>query len=87
MTREEAIEELKSVNNNLTLLMKKKKALQSYIDEETERIGGVESPKQKAWKLKKDAEFVKMYGRERTDQEVADEMYYSLRQVQRFLNK
>lgn len=87
MTREEAIEELKSVNNNLTLLMKKKKALQSYINEENERLGGIESPKQKAWRLKKDVEFVKLYGRERTDQEVADEMYYSLRQIQRFLNK
>lgn len=87
MTREEAIEELKSVNNNLTLLMKKKKALQSYINEENERLGEVETPKQKAWRLKKDVEFVRLYGRERTDQEVADEMYYSLRQIQRFLNK
>jgi vacuolar-type H+-ATPase subunit E/Vma4 len=87
MNREEAIEELKSVNNNLTLLMKKKKALQSYINEENERLGKIETPKQKAWRLKKDVEFVKLYGRERTDQEVADEMYYSLRQIQRFLNK
>lgn len=87
MNREEAIEELKSVNNNLTLLMKKKKALQSYINEENERLGGIESPKQKAWRLKKDTKFIEKYGRERTDQEVADEMYYSLRQVQRFLNE
>lgn len=87
MNREEAIEELKGVNNNLTLLMKKKKALQKYIDEENNRLGEVESPKQKAWRLKKDPDFIKKYGRERTVQEVADEMYYSARQVQRFMNE
>lgn len=87
MDREEAIEELKEVNNKLTLLMKKKKALTSFIKEENERIEGADTPKQKAWRLKKDEEFIKEHGRERTDQEVADEMFYSLRQVQRFLGK
>lgn len=87
MNREEAIEELKGVNNNLTLLMKKKKALQKYINEENERLGEIETPKQKAWRLKKDPDFIKIYKRERTVQEVADEMFYSPRQVQRFLNE
>ena len=87
MDRDEAIEELKKVNNSLTLLMKKKKALQSFIEEENTRIRGVESPKQKAWKLKKDPEFIKKYGRERSTKEVAEEMYYSIRQVQRFLGE
>ena len=85
MNREKAIEELRIVNNNLTLFMKKKRALQSYINEENDRLKKISSPRSKAWELKKDEDFIKEYGRERTTKEIARLMAYSERQIQRFL--
>lgn len=85
MNREKAIEELREVNNMLTLFMKKKKALQNYINEENDRLKGINNPKSKAWELKKDKEFIEEHGRERTAKEIARLMCYSERQIQRFL--
>lgn len=87
MNREKAIEELRQVNNSLTLLMKQKRALQTYIQEENDRIEGVPSPRVKAWELKKDEVFIKEHGRERTKKEVARLMNYSYKQVCRFLDE
>lgn len=83
----EAEERLRKVNNNLTLLMKEKKALQTFILEENDRIKDIASPESKAWELKHDNTFVKEHGRERTIEEVARLMNYSPRQVQRFLKE
>ena len=82
---EKAKEELREVNNNLTLLMKKKRALQTFILDENDRLKKIASPESKAWELKHDSEFIKEHGRERTIEEVARLMGYSNRQVQRFL--
>ena len=87
MDREKAIEELKRVNNSLSLLMKEKKALQTYIQEENDRLKNINSNKTKALELKYDKDFIKEYGRERTVPEIALIMNYSVRQVQRFLEK
>ena len=84
MDREKAIEELEIVNNNLTLFMKKKHALQKYIAEENARLGLI-SPRSKAIKLKNDKQFIEEHGRERTPKEIARLMNYSVRQIQRFL--
>lgn len=84
---EKAKEELREVNNNLTLLMKKKRALQTFILDENDRLKKIASPKSKAWELKHDSEFIKEFGRERTIEEVAKLMSYSPRQIQRFLTK
>lgn len=84
---EKAKEELREVNNNLTLLMKKKRALQTFILEENDRLKKIASPESKAWELKHDSEFIKEFGRERTIDEVARLMSYSPRQIQRFLTK
>lgn len=84
MNREKALEELKKINNDLTLLMKKKKALQNYIEEENARIGKL-TPRQKAIMLKHDEKFIREYGRERTTREIALIMNYSERQINRFL--
>lgn len=84
---EKAKEELREVNNNLTLLMKKKRALQTFILDENDRLKKIASPESKAWELKHDSEFIKEHGRERTIEEVARLMGYSNRQVQRFLTK
>lgn len=84
---EKAKEELREVNNNLTLLMKKKRALQTFILDENDRLKKIASPESKAWELKHDSEFIKEHGRERTIEEVARLMGYSNRQIQRFLTK
>lgn len=83
----EAKEELKEVNSQLTLYMKKKKALQEFIQEENKRLKEYTDPKLRAYSLKKDEEFIKLYGRERTTKEIARIMVYSERQVQRFLKE
>ena len=83
----EAKEELKEVNTQLTLYMKKKKALQEFIEEENKRLRQYTDPKLRAYSLKKDEEFIKLYGRERTAKEIGRIMSYSERQVQRFLKE
>jgi hypothetical protein len=83
----EAKEELKEVNSQLTLYMKKKKALQDFIEEENKRLKQYTDPKIRAYSLKKDEEFIKLYGRERTAKEIGRIMSYSERQVQRFLKE
>lgn len=83
----EAKEELRMVNSQLTFYMKKKRALQNFIQEENDRLKGIASPRSKAWELKKDEMFIQEHGRERTSKEIARLMNYSERQVQRFLQK
>lgn len=83
----EAKEELKEVNSQLTLYMKKKKALQEFIEDENKRLNQYTDPKVRAYSLKKDEEFIKLYGRERTSREISRIMGYSQRQVQRFLKE
>lgn len=84
---EDAKKELQEVNNVLSCYMKKKRALQSFILEENDRLKNITSPKSKAWFLKHDPNFIEEHGRERTQEEVARLMGYSLKQVQRFLNE
>ena len=83
----EAKEELKEVNTQLTLYMKKKKALQEFINEEERKIKQHTDPRLRAFALKKDTEFITLYGRERTAKEIARIMHYSERQVQRYLKE
>ena len=83
----EAKEELKEVNSQLTLYMKKKKALQDFIEEENKRLKQYTDPKLRAYSLKKDEEFIKLYSRERTTKEIGRIMGYSERQIQRFLKE
>ena len=85
-TKEQALQELSKINNNLTLLMKKKKALQSFIKDEEDRINNTD-PKARAWSLKNDEEFIKLHHRKRNTKEIARIMNYSERQVQRFLKE
>lgn len=84
---EQAKEELREINNVLSVYMKKKKAVQKYILEENDRIKKITSPKSLAWELKHDTNFVEEHGRERTIEEVARIMNYSERQVNRFLKE
>ena len=86
-TLEAAKEELREINNVLSCYMKKKRAIQNFIFEENDRVKSLSNPQVKAWELKHDIEFIKEHGRERTQEEVARMMNYSLRQVQRFLKE
>lgn len=85
-SKEQAIQELTKVNNNLTLLMKKKRALQEFIQSENNRINNTDQ-KAIALSLKNDEEFIKIHKRQRTSKEIARLMNYSERQVQRFLKE
>ena len=67
--------------------MKKKKALQEFINEEDKKLKQHTDPKLRAFTLKKDKEFINLYGRERTTKEIARIMNYSERQVQRYLKE
>lgn len=84
---EEAKKELQEINNVLSCYMKKKKAIQTFIQEENDRVKDIASPKNKAWLLKHDTTFIEEHGRERTFDEVARLMNYSPRQVRRFLKE
>ena len=78
------MQELIKVNNNLTLLMKKKKALQSFIKSEEDRIEGID-PRERAYKLQYDEKFIKEYERPRKPKEIGNIMGYSEKQIRRFL--
>jgi vacuolar-type H+-ATPase subunit E/Vma4 len=78
------MQELIKVNNNLTLLMKKKKALQSFIKSEEDRLEGID-PRERAYLLLYDEEFIKLHHRKRKIKEIGQIMGYSERQVNRLL--
>lgn len=84
--KEQAMQELTKVNNNLTLLMKKKRALQEFIKQEEDRLNNTD-PRVIAWALKNDETFIKEHGRKRKPKEIATIMNYSERQIQRFLEE
>ena len=86
-TREEAIDELRVINNNLSLLRRERKALIDFIEEENNRIKQISNNRTKAYELKKDKKFIEEHGRERTTEEIARIVNYSYRQVLRFLNE
>lgn len=78
------MQELIKVNNNLTLLMKKKKALQSFIKSEEDRLEGID-PRERAYLLLYDEEFIKLHHRKRKSREIGQIMGYSERQINRLL--
>ena len=78
------MQELIKVNNNLTLLMKKKKALQSFIKSEEDRLEGLD-PVERAYRLLYDEDFIKLHHRKRKPKEIGQIMGYSERQINRFL--
>lgn len=78
------MQELIKVNNNLTLLMKKKKALQTFIRDEEDRIEGI-NPIERAYQLQYDEKFISNHNRPRRPKEIGDIMGYSEKQIRRFL--
>ena len=84
---ETAKKELQQINNQLTLLMKKKKAYQDFIKEETDRLMGVKSIKDKAIELYNDPEFIKQNGRRRYYWEIGQIVGYSSSSIQRIFQE
>lgn len=80
-------QELQDINNQLTLLMKKKKAIQEYIKEETDRLSGVKSLEHKILDLYNDPEFIKKNGRRRYYWEIGQILGYSQSTIQQFFSK
>lgn len=79
--------ELQDINNQLTLLMKKKKAIEEYIKEETDRMTGIKSVGSKMEELLNDPEFIKTHGRKRYYWEIGQIVGYSQSAVQQYFSK
>lgn len=79
-------EELKKINNQMTLLMKKKKAIQEYLKQENDKIIGINSIEEKIMDLYEDREFIKKNGRKRYYWEIGNIVGYSSRSIQRFFD-
>lgn len=78
------MQELIKVNNNLSLLMKRKRALQDFIKAEEDRIREID-PRERAYKLQFDDKFIQEYKRPRKPKEIGQIMGYSEKQIRRFL--
>jgi hypothetical protein len=78
--------ELQDINNQLTLLMKKKKAIQEYLKEETDKMMGVKSKETQILELYNDPEFIKLHGRRRYYWEIGNIVGYSQSAIQQFFS-
>ena len=87
MTIESAKEEIKAINNQMTLYMKKKKALQYFIEQETNRLIGVKSLKEEILDLYNDPKFIKEHGRKRYYWEIGNIVGYSQSSIQRIMDE
>lgn len=83
---ETAKKELQQINNQLTLLMKKKKAYQEFIKEESDRLMGVKSMESKIYELYNDPEFIKQHKRRRYYWEIGNIVGYSQSTIQQFFS-
>lgn len=83
---EEAKKDLQKINNQLTFLMKKKKATQDFIKEETDRLMGVKSIESKILELYNDPDFIKQNGRRRYYWEIGNIVGYSQSTIQQFFS-
>ena len=77
----------KAINNQMTLYMKKKKALQYFIEQETNRLIGVKSLKEEIIDLYNDPKFIKEHGRKRYYWEIGNIVGYSQSSIQRIMNE
>ena len=84
---ETATERLAEINNQLTLLMKEKKAIQNYIEEENNRKIGLKSFKSRAYELREDSDFIEKHGRKRYYWEIGNELGYCEKSISRLFNE
>ena len=86
ITIDEVKAEISEINNQLTFLMKKKKAAQEFIKEETDRLMGVKSVESRILELYNDPEFIKQNGRRRYYWEIGNIVGYSQSSIQQFFS-
>jgi hypothetical protein len=67
--------------------MKKKKAIQEYLKEETNRMTGIKSVEDKIIELYNDPEFIQKNGRRRYYWEIGQIVGYSQSSIQQFFSK
>lgn len=78
---------LTEINNQMTLLMKEKKAIQKFIEDEHNRHIGIKAYKDKAYDLREDTDFIKRNGRKRYYWEIGNILGYSERQIRRIFDE
>ena len=78
---------LAEINNQITLLMKEKKAIQRYIEDEINRNMGVKSLKNQIYDLYNDPDFIQKNGRKRYYWEIGNIVGYSQSSIQRFFDE
>ena len=83
---ETAKKELLEINNQLTFLMKRKKATQEYIKEETDRLMGIKSVETQIMELYNDPDFIKKNGRRRYYWEIGNIVGYSQSTIQQYFS-
>lgn len=86
ITLENQKKELQDINSQLTLLMKKKKAIQEYIKEETDKLSGIKSIENQILDLYNDSEFIKEHRRKRYYWEIGNIVGYSQSTIQQFFS-
>lgn len=79
--------ELQDINNQLTLLMKKKKAIQEYLKEETDKMIGIKSKEAQILAAYNDPVFIKEHKRRRYYWEIGNEVGYSQSAIQQFFSE
>lgn len=79
--------ELQDINNQLTLLMKKKKAIQEYLEKETNKMMGIKSKETQILELYNDPKFIKDNGRRRYYWEIGNIVGYSQSAIQQFFSE
>jgi hypothetical protein len=87
ITIEQAKEEIKQINNQITLLMKRKKANLKFIEDETNRQMGVKSIREEILDLYNDPKFIKEHGRKRYYWEIGNIVGYSQSSIQRIMDE
>lgn len=78
--------ELQDINNQLTLLMKKKKAIQEYLKEETDKMIGIKSKEAQILAAYNDPKFIKEHKRRRYYWEIGNIVGYSQSAIQQFFS-
>lgn len=87
ITIEQAKKEIKAINNQMTLFMKRKKSLQTFIEDETNRLMGVKSIREEIFDLYNDPKFIKENGRKRYYWEIGNIVGYSQSSIQRIMDE
>ena len=78
---------LSEINNQITLLMKEKKAIKKYIEDEHNRQIGIKSLKDEVYALREDSEFIKKNVRKRYYWEIGNIVGYSERSIRRIFDE